>query len=87
MKLNNSRKIIAAKLVKKDEDNNFNEIEVAKDLRGNNIIKINKIISKEYNGENYDLIIMEKAVLRVLGKLTEYYYKHNLLKLIIDPFD
>ena len=87
VKLKNSMKMMAAKLVKKDNDNNMNELEVAQDLRGNNIIKINKTISREYNGEDYDLIIMEKAILRDLGKLTEFYYKHNLLKLIIeDPF-
>ena len=88
VKLKNSVKIMSAKLVKKDAGGDFGEIEVAQDLRGNNIIKINKTISREYNGEDYDLIIMEKAILRDLGKLTEFYYKHNLLKLIIeDPFD
>ena len=87
VKLKNSLKMMAAKLVKKDNDNTMYELEVAQDLRGNNIIKINKAISREYNGEDYDLIIMEKAILRDLGKLTEFYYKHNLLKLIIeDPF-
>ena len=87
VKLKNSIKMMAAKLVKKDNDNNMNELEVAQDLRGNNIIKINKTITREYNGDDYDLIIMEKAILRDLGKLTEFYYKHNLLKLIIeDPF-
>ena len=48
---------------------------------------MNKTISREFNGEDYTLIIMEKAILRDLGKLTEFYYKHNLLKLIFeDPF-
>jgi hypothetical protein len=73
--------MMAAKLVKKDNDNNMNELEVAQDLRGNNIIKINKTITREYNGDDYDLIIMEKAILRDLGKLTEFYYKHNFLLL------
>ena len=87
VKLKNSLKMMVAKLVKKDNDNNMNELEVAQDLRGNNIIKINKTISREYNGEDYDLIIMEKAISRDPGKLTEFYYKHNLLKLIIEePF-
>ena len=87
VKLKNSLKMMVAKLVKKDNDNTMYELEVAQDLRGNNIIKINKTITREYNGDDYDLIIMEKAILRDLGKLTEFYYKHNLLKLIIeDPF-
>ena len=89
VKLKNSMKMMAAKLIKIDNDNtNSNEIEIAQDLRGNNIIKMNKTISREFNGEDYTLIIMEKAILRDLGKLTEFYYKHNLLKLIFeDPFD
>ena len=87
VKLKNSEKKMAAKLVKKENDN-LKETELVQELRGNNIIKMNKIISREINGEDYDLIIMEKEILRDLGKLTEFYYKHNLLKLIIeDPFD
>ena len=85
VKLKNSMKMMAAKLIKNDNENiNSNEIEIAKDLRGNNIIKMNKTISREFNGEDYTLIIMEKAILRDLGKLTEFYYKHNLLKLIFE---
>ena len=86
IKLKNYMKIMEVKLVKKDNDNHLNETEVCEDLRGNNI-KINKAISREFIGEDYDLIIMEKAILRDLGKLTEFYHKHNLLKLIIEePF-
>ena len=88
IKLKNCMKLMAAKLVKKDNCNNSNEIEVAQDLRGYNIIKINKIITKEYNGEDYYLVIMEKSILRDLGKLTEYYYKTNFLNLINEePFN
>ena len=87
VKLSNSPKVMAAKLIKKDKNENSNEIMVAQELRGNNIIKINKTISKEFQGEYYDLIIMEKATLRDLGKLTEFYFNHNLLKLIYNPFD
>ena len=87
VKLSNSSKVMAAKLILKDKKENSKEIIVAQELRGNNIIKINKTISKEFKGEEYDLIIMEKALLRDLGKLTEFYFHHNLLKLIYDPFD
>ena len=85
VKLKKNIKMMAAKLVKKDDDNdnNLNEIQLVEDLRGNNIIKINKIISKEYNREVYDLIIMENSILRDLGKMTKFCYRPNLLKLII----
>ena len=87
VKMKNSMKIMAAKLILKEKDEEANEIIVANDIRGNHIIKINKTISKEYDNDEYELIIMEKALLRDLGKLTEFYYHHNLLKLVyIDPF-
>ena len=83
IKLKNSVKMMAAKLVKKGrDDNNMNETMVALEIRGNNIIKINKVITEIINDEEYDLVIMEKALLRDLGKLNEYYHKHNLLNLI-----
>ena len=42
---------------------------------------------KEIDNQFYYLIIMEKALLRDLGKLTEFSHHHNLLKLIFIPFD
>ena len=88
VKLKNSVKMMASKLLKKENDEDMNEIIVAQDLKGYNIIKINKTISKVINDEEYELVIMEKAMLRDLGKLNEYFHKHNLLKLIIiDSFD
>lgn len=86
VKLNNSVKMMAAKLVKKGNNDDNNEIMIAQDLRGYNIIKINKTISKQFDDGEYTLIIMEKAILRDLGKLNEYFHKHNLLKLIADTF-
>jgi len=77
---------MAGKIVKMKENEQFGE-QFAADLKGQNIIKITKIISKHINGENYNLIIMEKAILRDLGKLNDYYHNHNLLKLIYQPFD
>ena len=79
-------KPMAGKIVKMKENEQFGE-QFAADLKGQNIIKITKIISKHINGENYNLIIMEKAILRDLGKLNDYYHNHNLLKLIYQPFD
>ena len=50
--------------------------------------KTNKIITKKYRDKYYDLIIMDKAVLRDIGKLNEFFHNHNLLKLIFEkPFD
>ena len=79
-------KTMAGKLVKKENDEKSEEEKYGVDLRGQNIIKINKIYTKTINNTQYDLIIMEKAVLRDLGKLSEFYHKHNLLKLIFNPF-
>ena len=41
---------------------------------------------KEFEGQFYDLIIMEKAVLRDLGTLINFLTKRNLLKLNNAPF-
>lgn len=78
-------KSMAGKVVKITKYENLGE-QYAADLKGQNIIKISKIISKEIKGENYNLIIMEKAILRDLGKLNDYFHNHNLLKLIYQPF-
>ena len=88
-------KIMAAKIVMQEKNQKFvaqgNDEKsgeyLAYDLKGRNIIKINKIVLKQYDGKFYYLIIMEKAVLRDLGKLTDFYHNHNLLKLIFPPFD
>ena len=79
-------KVMAGKVVRCDTNEKFGEY-FASDLRGQNLIKINKIISKKIDGINYYLIIMEKAILRDLGKLNDYYHNHNLLKLIFNPFN
>ena len=78
-------KQMAGKIVRMKDYEKFGEY-FATDLKGQNIIKINKIITKEYKGENYYLIIMEKAILRDLAKLNDYFHNHNLLKLIYQPF-
>ena len=81
-------KTMAGKLIKRENKNRQSEEEKkGVELRGQNIIKINKIYTKEVDGITYDLILMEKAVLRDLGKLNDFYHRHNLLKLIFFPFD
>ena len=81
-------KTMAGKLIKRENKNDQSEEEKkGVELRGQNIIKINKIYTKEVDGITYDLILMEKAVLRDLGKLNDFYHRHNLLKLIFFPFD
>ena len=80
-------KTMAGKLLKKSNNGMLDEEKYGLELRGQNIIKINKIYTRKVEGINYDLIIMEKALLRDLGKLNEYHHKYNLLKLINTPFD
>ena len=80
-------KTMAGKLIKRENDEKSEEEKYGVDLRGQNIIKINKVYTKKIEGNTYDLIIMEKAILRDLGKLSEFYHRHNLLKLIYFPFD
>ena len=73
-------KQFAGKLTIKDS---IAERELSEDLKGSNIIKFYKVcnpISKY--GNTYHLIIMEKAILKDLGKLNQYFHEHNLLKLI-----
>jgi serine/threonine protein kinase len=81
-------KVMAGKVIEKDEDEQTQEEKFVLELRGFNLIKMNKIYTRKINNKYYDLIIMEKAILRDLGKLNEYFHRHNLLKLIYeDPFD
>ena len=81
-------RVMAGKLIEKEDKEQSEELSLSVDLRGNNIIKTNKIITKKYRDKFYDLIIMDKAVLRDIGKLNEFFHNHNLLKLIFEkPFD
>ena len=79
-------KTMAGKIIKKDVDEPTDEEKYSEELRGQNIIKINKILQRRIGDSYYSLIIMEKAVLRDLGKLNEFYFRHNLLKVINNPF-
>ena len=79
-------KTMAGKIIKKEKGEQTEEEKYSEELRGQNIIKISKILQKKIGDSYYSLIIMEKAVLRDLGKLNEFYFRHNLLKTIYNPF-
>ena len=75
-------KSFAGKLVMKDTSE---EDRLTQELRGPNIIRIQKICKpKIRNGNTFHLVIMEKAILRDLGKLNNYFHDHNLLKLKVE---
>ena len=76
-------KIYAAKLVEKEKSDNLEP----EKLRGSNIIKIVKISERLIDDKYYDLIIMEKAVLKDIGTLINFLYNKNLLKLINKAFN
>ena len=79
---------MAGKIIENENEQESQKIKLAFELRGPNIIKIDKIYTEKYKGKYYNLVIMEKAILRDLGKLNEFYLYHNLLRLIYDdPFD
>ena len=85
IKLKKNNKLMAAKLIKKRREDIFNETMIQEEKRVYSIINPNKIISKTINGEDYDLLIMEKiekSLLRDFGIYIEYNYKYNIFKLI-----
>jgi len=82
VKMKNSNKMLAAKLYIKKKSEQPGEAYYPEKLRGPNIVKINKTIEEKIYQDTYELVIMEKALLRDLGKLSEFYHNYNLLKLI-----
>ena len=78
-----TNKIYAAKLVVKEKSDNIEP----ERLRGPNIIKIVKISERQFEDKYYDLIVMEKAVLKDIGTLISFLNEKNLLKLINNPFN
>ena len=79
--LNYSQKKFAAKLVSKTVDKTISAEEIL-EFRGFNVVKIISPFKLIHKNINYNLYIMEKSYLRDLFKLTEFYFRHNLLKLI-----
>ena len=75
------KKSCAAKLTEK-----LTGIAYSKNLRGPNLLKTHQILETKYDGNYYNIIIMEKALLRDLGKLAIYLQENNFLKLINNPF-
>ena len=85
--INYKNKVMAGKLIEKEDDEQTQEENFVLELRGSNLIKTNNIYTRKINNKYYDLIIMEKAVLRDLEK-NEYFHLHNPPKLIYEePFD
>jgi len=80
VKYNNKQYV--AKLIRLNEKKYF----FPEKLRGPNIIKIIEVIDKNINGQDYQLIIMEKARLRDLGLLASHIHKFNFFKTINEPF-
>ena len=80
VKYNNKQHV--AKLIRLNKEKYF----YPEKLRGPNIIKIIEVINKEINDINYQLIIMEKAVLRDLSLMASHIHKFHFLKIINKPF-
>lgn len=80
VKYNNKQYV--AKLIRLNEKKYF----YPEKLRGPNIIKIIEVIDKNINGQNYQLIIMEKARLRDLGLMASHIHKFHFFKIINKPF-
>ena len=87
VKVQGSNRILAAKLISNINDKKEKRLKMIQELKGPNIIRIESYLSKEINKEKYAMLIMEKAVLRDLGKLNYSYFYHNLLKLLYEPFE
>ena len=49
-------------------------MKIIKELKGYNIIRIENLISKTVENKEYTMILMEKAILRDLGKLNNFYF-------------
>ena len=87
VKVKGNNKLLAGKLISNIKDKKKERLEMIQELQGHNIIKIEGLLNQTIKNEKYTMIIMEKAVLRDLGKLNYYYFSHNLLKLIHNPFE
>ena len=79
-------KIFAGKIILED---NSQDDDSLISIRGPNIIRLHKICrAKKLFGIIYHLIIMEKAILRDLDKLINFFHRRNILKLKNEfPFD
>ena len=80
-------KEFAAKLIKRENNLEFQESDLIKEFRGPNIVKVTKIYNQKHNNEEYNIILMEKSQLKDLKTMTDQLLKHNLLKFIFHPFE
>ena len=86
VKIKNAIKKMAAELCIKKKSELPGEISYLERLRGPNIVKTNKTIEQEKDNYTYELVIMEKALLRDLGKLSEFYHNHINLEVKLSDF-
>ena len=87
-------KTYAGKLVKMKHKNDINgkkEDNILLYLKSPNIVKIHKIFNKKYNNngieETYNLIIMEKSVLKNLNSFNKYLVNMKKYTIINNPFN
>ena len=71
----------AGKIIQKKFHNSL-----AEKIKGPNIIKIYDILEKKYDGKDYSLIIMEKALLNDLAAMIKELHQDNYFNLINNPF-
>ena len=62
-------KVMAGKVIEKDEDEQTQEEKFVLELRGFNLIKMNKIYTRKINNKYYDLIIIGKSNIKRFGKI------------------
>ena len=85
VKTNISYKPMVSKLLYK-KINDTVDLKDILEFRGPNIVKIFRILNATVNNKNYSMVLMEKASLKDLSVLHDYYINHNLLKLLHNPF-
>jgi len=77
---------MAGKIIKRKNFEIMDELKACSELLGQNIIKIKMAMHETIENEDYILIIMEKAILRDMERLTQFYFQHNFLSTIYFPF-
>jgi len=78
--------LMVGKIIKEKNYETIDVLNAYSELYGQNIIKTKMMMQETIENENYTLIIMEKALLKDLDKLTRYYFGYNLLGTIYFPF-
>ena len=82
-----NKKVFAGKLIEAKKGKKLEGEKYSRVLRGENINNIKEIVACRIKDKYYYLFIMKKAVLRDLYNLNEFFHKHNLLKVLYNPFD